>query len=151
MTPKPSLTQTRAQVYALVQACPPGRVTTYGWLATAIGMVGHARLIGWIMAGTPAEAGVPAHRVVNSQGVLTGAWAFGSPDTMAQLLEAEGITFDAKGRVIMKMYAWDPVADLSADERATILAGADTAFANLPMPEDLPPFLRDKDSPFRPV
>ncbi len=151
MTARPTLTRTRAQVYALVQACPSGRVTTYGWLATAIGMVGHARLIGWIMAGTPAGAGVPAHRVVNSQGVLTGAWAFGPSDTMARLLEAEGVTFDAKGRVIMKTYAWDPVTDLSADERAAILAGAEAAFANLPTPDDLPPFLRDKDSPFRPA
>lgn len=141
----------RAQVYALVRACPPGRVTTYGWLATAIGLPGHARLVGWIMAGVPAEAAIPAHRVVNAQGVLTGAWAFGHPNTMESLLAAEGVTFDAKGRVPMKVYAWDPLTDLDADERAALLAGAEAAFAALPEPDDdLPAFLRGPDSPFRP-
>lgn len=153
MTQSPTLTRTRAQVYALVRACPSGRATTYGWLATAVGLPGNARLVGWIMAGTPAAAEVPAHRVVNSQGVLTGAWAFGHPDTMASLLRAEGIIFDAKGRVPMKVYAWDPIADLSDDERVSILAGAEAAFADLPTTNDadLPPFLRDKNSPFRPA
>ncbi len=102
------LTRTRARVYALVRACPPGRVTTYGWLASAVGLPGHARLVGWIMNGTPAEAQVPAQRVVNREGVLTGAWAFGHPDTMAGLLRAEGVAFDAKGRVVMKVHGWDP-------------------------------------------
>lgn len=141
----------RAEVYALVRACPPGRVTTYGWLASAIGLPGHARLVGWIMNGTPAEAQVPAQRVVNSQGVLTGAWAFGHPDTMAGLLRAEGVTFDAKGRVVMKVHAWDPLADLSPAELQSILADAPQQYANLPDPkEDLPAMLRrDLRGPFK--
>jgi methylated-DNA-protein-cysteine methyltransferase-like protein len=141
----------RAQVYALVRACPPGRVTTYGWLASAIGLPGHARLVGWIMNGTPAEAQVPAQRVINSQGVLTGAWAFGHPDTMAGLLRAEGVAFDAKGRVVMKAHAWDPLADLAPDELQHILANAPSEFAALPDPkEDLPAMLRrDLSSPFK--
>src|SRR3954471_9956767 len=126
----------RACVYALVRACPPGRVTTYGWLASAIGLPGHARLVGWIMNGTPAEAQVPAQRVVNSQGVLTGAWAFGHPDTMAGLLRAEGVTFDAKGRVVMKTHAWDPLADLAPDDLQGILAAAPAEFVDLPEPKD---------------
>jgi methylated-DNA-protein-cysteine methyltransferase related protein len=141
----------RAQVFALVRACPPGRVTTYGWLATAIGLPGHARFVGWIMNGVPAEARVPAHRVVNRAGALTGAWAFGHPDTMAGLLRAEGVTFDEKGRVAMKQHAWDPLADLDSDEVTHILAGAADEFADLPAPaDDLPAALRrDLSGPFR--
>ncbi len=143
--------QARLQVYALVQACPPGHVTTYGWLATAVGLPGNARLVGWIMAGVPAEAAIPAHRVVNAQGVLTGAWAFGHPDTMASLLAAEGVAFDAKGRVTMKAHAWNPFTDLDADERDAIIAGAEALFANLPEPDEgFPAWLRGPESPFQP-
>jgi methylated-DNA-protein-cysteine methyltransferase related protein len=146
-----NLKETRARVYALVRACPPGRVTTYGWIASAVGLPGHARLVGWIMNGTPAEAQVPAQRVVNREGVLTGAWAFGNPDTMAGLLRAEGVAFDAKGRVVMKVHGWDPLADLEPAELQAILAGAPEAFADLPDPrEELPAMLRrDLNSPFR--
>ena len=145
------LQRARAEVFALVRACPVGRVTTYGWLAAAIGMPGHARLVGWIMNGIPAEARVPAQRVVNRAGVLTGAWAFGHPDTMAGLLRAEGVTFDEKGRVVMKQHAWDPLADLDAGEVAQILATALDDVANLPPPsDDLPEALRrDVSGPFR--
>lgn len=145
------LKRARARVYALVRACPPGRVTTYGWIASAIGLPGHARLVGWIMNGTPAESRVPAQRVVNSQGVLTGAWAFGHPDTMAGLLRAEGVAFDAKGRVVMKAHAWDPLADLAPDELQRILAAAPDEFDALPDPkEDLPAMLRrDLSGPFK--
>lgn len=141
----------RAEVFALVRACPAGRVTTYGWLAAAIGMPGHARLVGWIMNGVPAEARAPAHRVVNRAGVLTGAWAFGHPETMAGLLRAEGVAFDDKGRVVMKQHAWDPLADLDPDELTQILAGALDAAANLPASaDDLPEALRrDVSGPFR--
>ena len=145
------LQRARAEVFALVRACPAGRVTTYGWLAAAIGMPGHARLVGWVMNGVPAEARVPAQRVVNRAGVLTGAWAFGHPDTMAGLLRAEGITFDDKGRVVMKQHAWDPLADLDSSELAQILADALQDVANLPAPsDDLPEALRrDVSGPFR--
>ena len=145
------VTRARAQVFALVRECPPGRVTTYGVLATAIGYPGHARLVGWIMNGTPAEAQVPAHRVVNREGALTGAWAFSHPDTMAGLLRAEDVAFDAKGRVVMKQHLWDPIADLEEDELQRILDTAPTTFADLPDPtDDLPEALRrDPNSPFR--
>ncbi len=141
----------RAEVFALVRACPVGRVTTYGWLAAGIGMPGHARLVGWIMNGIPAEARVPAHRVVNRAGVLTGAWAFGHPETMAGLLRAEGVAFDEKGRVVMKHHAWDPLADLDPGELTRILSDALNDVADLPAPaDDLPAALRrDLSGPFR--
>jgi methylated-DNA-protein-cysteine methyltransferase-like protein len=79
-------------------------------------------MIGWIMNETP--EGVPAQRVINSKGELSGSWAFGSPDLMRQLLENEGIIFSAEGRVDLKRYGWDPSRDLSEEELKDILEDA---------------------------
>jgi methylated-DNA-protein-cysteine methyltransferase-like protein len=111
-----------ARVYALVRACPIGRVTTYGALAKAVGYPRGARMVGWIMNETP--EGVPAQRVINSKGELSGSWAFGSPGRMRQLLEAEGIVFSADGRVDLKRYGWEPTRDLSQEELRNILDNA---------------------------
>jgi methylated-DNA-protein-cysteine methyltransferase-like protein len=109
-----------ARVFALVRACPVGRVTTYGALAKAVGYPRGARMVGWIMNETP--EGVPAQRVINSKGELSGSWAFGSPGRMRQLLEAEGIVFTADGRVDLKAYGWEPVRDLGHEELDRILS-----------------------------
>src|SRR5437016_9111140 len=109
-----------ARVYALVRACPTGRVTTYGWLAKAVGYPRGARMIGWIMNETP--QGVPAQRVINSKGELSGSWAFGQKGRMRQLLEAEGVAFTEDGKVDLKRYGWDPSRDLSDEELKSILA-----------------------------
>jgi methylated-DNA-protein-cysteine methyltransferase related protein len=115
-------TTLKAQVFALVQACPAGRVTTYGWIGKALGYPRGARMIGWIMNETP--DGVPAQRVINSKGELSGSWAFGQRGRMRQLLEAEGIVFSADERVDMKRYGWDPSRDLNEEELKQILQGA---------------------------
>jgi len=111
-----------ARVFALVRACPVGRVTTYGWLAKSVGYPRGARMVGWIMNETP--EGVPAQRVINSKGELSGSWAFGQKGRMRQLLEAEGIVFSADGRVDLKRYGWDPSRDLSGEELHGILEHA---------------------------
>jgi methylated-DNA-protein-cysteine methyltransferase-like protein len=111
-----------ARVFALVQACPVGRVTTYGALAKAVGYPRGARMVGWIMNET--SEGVPAQRVINSKGELSGSWAFGSPDLMRQLLENEGIIFSEDGRVDLKRYGWEPMRDLSSEELQGILDDA---------------------------
>src|SRR5438128_731166 len=113
----------KAHVFALVRACPAGRVTTYGWLAKAVGYPRGARMVGWIM--NESAEGVPAQRVINSKGELSGSWAFGSPGRMRQLLEAEGIVFSAEGRVDLKRFGWDPSRDLSEEELRGILENAD--------------------------
>src|SRR5258708_4881515 len=113
-----------ARVFALVRACPAGRVTTYGWIGKALGYPRGARMIGWFMNETP--EGVPAQRVINSKGELSGSWAFGSPDRMRQLLEAEGIVFSADGRVDLKRYGWEPTRDPREEELGRILGDADT-------------------------
>ena len=114
-----------ARVFALVRACPPGRVTTYGWIGKALGYPRGARMIGWIMNETP--AGVPAQRVINSKGELSGSWAFGERGRMRKLLEAEGIVFSEDERVNLKRYGWDPSTDLTEEERNHILDAADSS------------------------
>jgi len=114
----------KEQVFALVRACPAGRVTTYGWIGKALGYPRGARMIGWIMNET--EDDVPAQRVINSKGELSGSWAFGQRGRMRKLLEAEGITFSADERVDLKRYGWDPSRDLSDEERQRILEAAAT-------------------------
>jgi len=116
--------QLAAGVYALVRACPKSKVTTYGWIGAALGYPRGARMIGWIMNETPKGGDVPAHRVINSKGELSGSWAFGERGRMRALLEAEGITFDEQGRVNMKRYGWNPARDLDAAEREAILGQA---------------------------
>src|SRR6266480_2446050 len=110
------------RVFALVKACPAGRVTTYGALAKAVGFPRGARMVGWIMNESP--EGVPAQRVINSKGELSGSWAFGSPDLMRKLLENEGIIFSEDGRVDLKRYGWEPMRDLSSEELQGILDDA---------------------------
>jgi methylated-DNA-protein-cysteine methyltransferase-like protein len=110
-----------ARVFALVRACPIGRVTTYGWLAKSVGYPRGARMVGWIMNETP--EGVPAQRVINSKGELSGSWAFGERGRMRQLLEDEGIVFTDE-HVDLKRYGWDPSRELSAEELKRILDDA---------------------------
>lgn len=135
-----------ARVFALVRACPAGRVTTYGWIAKALGYPRGARMIGWIMNETP--EGVPAQRVINSKGELSGSWAFGERGRMRKLLEAEGVVFSAEERVDLKRYGWDPSTDLTDEERERILDDV----ANIPVvySERLLQLLRnDPASPLR--
>jgi methylated-DNA-protein-cysteine methyltransferase related protein len=114
-----------ARVFALVRACPVGRVTTYGWLAKTIGYPRGARMVGWFMNVAP--EGVPAQRVINSKGELSGSWAFGQQGRMRGLLEAEGIVFSEDGRVDLKRYGWDPSRDLSEEELRSIFEHADNS------------------------
>ena len=138
-------TTVAAHVYSLVRACPVGRVTTYGWLAKAVGYPRGARMVGWIMNEAP--QGVPAQRVINSKGELSGNWAFNNPGGMRQLLEEEGIVFSDDGRVDLKRYGWDPSRDLSPEELQHIL---DSAAGDVPVSKRLVDLMRnDVASPLR--
>ncbi|MFO8067287.1 MAG: MGMT family protein [Bacteroidales bacterium] len=100
------------KVYNVVKQIPPGRVSTYGAIASFIGAKGSARMVGWAMNKSHACADeIPAHRVVNRNGILTGKHHFGGSDTMKQLLESEGVAV-ANDRIINfnKLY-WDPAAE----------------------------------------
>lgn len=80
------------RVYAVVRQVPYGKVTTYGAIARFLGAAKSARTVGYAMNAAHARADVPAHRVVNRTGLLTGKHHFGGINTMQQLLEAEGHT-----------------------------------------------------------
>ena len=137
-----------ARVYTLVRACPPGRVTTYGWLAAAVGYPRGARMVGWFMNRTPKGADVPAQRVINSKGELTGSWAFGQRGHMRELLESEGIVFDDAGRVDLRRYGWNPARDLAGDELQRLLTSASASPVDVD--DDLMHLLLDDPaSPFR--
>jgi methylated-DNA-protein-cysteine methyltransferase-like protein len=135
-----------ARVFALVRACPVGRVTTYGWLAKTVGYPRGARMVGWFMNESP--EGVPAQRVINSKGELSGSWAFGQQGRMRSLLEAEGIVFSAEGRVDLKRYGWDPSRDLSEEELQGILENADNSQYEI-SPQLLALMRNDPASPMR--
>jgi methylated-DNA-protein-cysteine methyltransferase related protein len=101
------------RIYKVVKQIPPGRVTSYGAIASYIGVGGSARLVGWAMnASHYARAGVPAHRVVNRNGLLSGKHHFETLLTMQELLENEGIKIDDDQVVDFKKVFWDPAKEL---------------------------------------
>lgn len=97
-----------SRVFAIVARVPPGRVTTYGRIARAIGEPRAARMVGWALHGTHGRSDLPCHRVINRNGELSGRWHWGDPDLMRALLEAEGIEFDAQERVDLQRFGWHP-------------------------------------------
>ena len=96
------------RVYALVALVPEGKVTTYGALAAALGDPRKAREVGWALQGMPEDVRVPAHRVVNREGKLSGGWAFGGLEVQRRLLEDERIGFLPDGRVDLATHLWLP-------------------------------------------
>lgn len=103
-----------SQVYEVVKLIPPGRVTSYGAIAAYLGSPGAARMVGWAMnASHHHPEFVPAHRVVNRNGVLTGKHHFGTPNVMKELLENEGLKFKGDQIINFKEKFWDPLEKLS--------------------------------------
>jgi methylated-DNA-protein-cysteine methyltransferase-like protein len=100
-------------VYQVVRLIPKGRVTTYGAIAAYLGTKGSARMVGWAMNNSHLLGDVPAHRVVNKQGLLTGKHHFGSSVEMEQLLEAEGVAVKDNQVQNMETVFWDPNIALS--------------------------------------
>ncbi len=101
------------KVYEVASLIPKGRVTSYGAIANYLGSKGSARMVGWAMnASHVSHQPIPAHRVVNRVGLLTGKHHFGSPNIMQQLLESEGISVKEDKIVNFKKYFWDPAKEL---------------------------------------
>jgi len=98
-------------VYEVVRLIPKGRVTSYGAIAHFLGVKSSARMVGWAMYGCP--RGVPAHRVVNSNGLLTGKHHFKTPTTMQSRLEKEGIRVVRDKISRFKDVFWDPSKELT--------------------------------------
>lgn len=95
-------------IFDIVRQVPKGRVTSYGAIAKCIGAGASARIVGWAMHAAPAYPDVPAHRVVNSKGLLTGKHHFGTPARMQQLLEKENIKIKNDQVQDFKTVFWDP-------------------------------------------
>lgn len=101
------------RVYEVVKQIPAGRVTSYGAIAEYLGTRGSARMVGWAMnASHSTPESIPAHRVVNRNGLLTGKQHFGGPLVMQQLLENEGIVVVDDRIVDFQQYFWDPKKEL---------------------------------------
>ena len=96
------------RVYEIVRKIPEGRVTSYGAIAKALGAVRSARMVGWAMNVSHNMEDVPAHRVVNRNGVLTGKHHFEGTNLMQQLLESEGIRVENNQVVNFKEIFWEP-------------------------------------------
>ena len=98
-------------IYQVVREIPAGRVTSYGAIAAYLGMKGGARMVGWAMNASHTIADIPAHRVVNRNGVLTGKNFFGG-DRMQELLASEGIRVQDYQILDFKSHFWDPAIEL---------------------------------------
>ncbi len=93
-------------VYESVKSIPAGKVATYGQIAKMAGQPRKARIVGWALHSNPQPGVIPCHRVVNRNGELSGAFAFGGPDEQKSLLESEGIIFDDCGKIDLQKYLW---------------------------------------------
>ncbi len=103
-------------IYEIVKQIPPGRVTTYGAIAAVTATRGAARVIGWAMnASHHFPDAIPAHRVVNRNGLLTGKHHFATSTAMQELLESEGIEIVNDQIVHFAEKFWDPAKELGID------------------------------------
>lgn len=101
------------QIYEIVRLVPKGRVTTYGAIAKAIGSAKSARSVGAAMNHSHNPVyNVPAHRVVNGSGLLTGKFHFAYPEQMHELLEREGVTVINDQVQDFKAVFWDPLTEI---------------------------------------
>ncbi len=100
-------------VYEVVRLIPSGRVTSYGAIAEYLGSRGSARMVGWAMNASHTEViNLPAHRVVNRNGLLTGKRHFGAQGIMEQLLKSEGIEVKDDQIVDFDRHFWNPIIEL---------------------------------------
>ena len=99
-------------VYEVVMLIPMGRVTSYGAIASYLGTKMSARMVGWAMNAAHTNKKIPAHRVVNRIGLLTGRLHFETPSTMQKRLEKEGIKVKKHQVQEFEKKFWDPAKEL---------------------------------------
>lgn len=102
-------------VYQVVQLIPTGRVTSYGAIANYLGAKKSSRMVGWAMNASHKYKNIPAHRVVNRNGVLTGKMHFENPNEMENLLNAEGVLVVDDLIQNFKSVFWDPSVELKLE------------------------------------
>ena len=97
------------RVYEVVRNIPPGKVTSYGAIAQFLGTARSARMVGWALNKSSLQSPpIPAHRVVNRKGLLTGKFHFPNMKTMQELLESEGIQIKENTVVDFEKHFWQP-------------------------------------------
>lgn len=101
------------KVYDVARLIPYGKVTSYGAIARYLGAAGSARMVGWAMNGAGKFPEIPAHRVVNRKGLLTGKHHFEGINLMQQLLESEGVKVIDNQIQDLERHFWDPAKELS--------------------------------------
>ena len=99
------------RVYEIVRQIPEGKVTSYGAIAKALGTARSARMVGWAMNASHNLEDVPAHRVVNRIGMLSGKHHFEGTNLMQQLLENEGVKIQNNQIVNFEYHFWNPIQD----------------------------------------
>ncbi|RMA66359.1 MGMT family protein [Ulvibacter antarcticus] len=100
------------QVHEVAKLIPYGRVTSYGAIARYLGAAGSARMVGWAMNASSKDGDVPAHRVVNRIGLLSGKHHFDGTNLMQQLLESEGVKVKEHKVQSFESLFWDPTKEL---------------------------------------
>lgn len=99
-------------VYQVVRLIPEGRVTSYGTIAHYLGLKSGARMVGYAMNAAHTMADVPAHRVVNRVGLLTGKGHFSTSTAMQELLEKEGVKIEKDQILNFEKHFWNPLLEL---------------------------------------
>lgn len=117
--PKPETAKARSplyeSIYALVRQIPVGQVATYGQIAELVGLYGRARVVGYALFRVPPDSDIPWQRVINAQGMVSQSpLRQGGDDLQRMLLEQEGVTFDAQGRINLQRYRWKPAREPSS-------------------------------------
>jgi len=103
------------KVYEVAKLIPYGRVTSYGAIAKYLGAARSARMVGWAMNASHNNDQIPAHRVVNRKGLLTGKFHFDGTNLMQQLLENEGVVVIDNQIQSLEAVFWDPFIELTQD------------------------------------
>ena len=101
-----------SRVYEVTRSVPFGRITSYGAIARFLGTGRSARMVGWALNASHSIPFIPAHRVVNRYGFLTGKHHFGNSTTMQQLLENEGLIIENDQIINFREKFWDPSSEL---------------------------------------
>jgi methylated-DNA-protein-cysteine methyltransferase related protein len=115
------------RVYAVVRLIRRGRVATYGQVAALAGLGGLARQVGYALHALPGEGFAPWHRVVNARGAISLPPGGGADVTQRIRLEREGVRFDARGRIDLRRFGWQPGARLVRMSRAPGLSPTSSA------------------------
>ena len=113
MKPKATTLHFFQHVYTVVRQIPAGRVTSYGAIGRYLGSPQSARMVGWAMNASHQDPSIPAHRVVNRVGLLTGKHHFAGSTLMQQLLENEGVVVKNDQVQSFEKYFWDPSQHLT--------------------------------------